>query len=74
MPDYIYLPTNSDRRILEIIPASAVSLQSAKKVPFIVNFVSKKINLKIEVIMLLLKRMIINTPIASVFCLRQSIS
>ncbi len=42
MPEYIYLPTNPDRRILEIIPASAVSLQSAKKVPFIVNFVSKK--------------------------------
>ena len=42
LPDYIYLPTNPDTRILEIIPNSAVSLQSAKKVPFIVSFVSKK--------------------------------
>lgn len=39
MANHIYLPTNPDTKILEIIPHSAVTLQSAKKVPFIVSFV-----------------------------------
>ncbi len=39
MANHIYLPTNPDTKILEIIPQSAISLQSAKKVPFIVSFV-----------------------------------
>jgi hypothetical protein len=39
--NYIYLPTNPDTKILEIIPDSAFSLQSAKKVPFIVSFIGQ---------------------------------
>jgi hypothetical protein len=39
MAPHIYLPTNPDTKILEILPDSAVTLQSAKKVPFIVSFV-----------------------------------
>jgi hypothetical protein len=39
MPTHIYLPTNPDTKIIEILPNSAVSLQSAKKVPFIVSFI-----------------------------------
>lgn len=38
LPSHIYLPTNPNTKILEIIPDSAFSLQSAKKVPFIVSF------------------------------------
>jgi hypothetical protein len=39
MAQHIYLPTNPDTKILEILPDSAVTLQSAKKVPFMVSFV-----------------------------------
>jgi hypothetical protein len=39
--NYIYLPTNPDTKILELMPDSASSLQSAKKVPFIVSFVGQ---------------------------------
>ena len=35
---YIYLPTNPTYRLSNILPKSAVTLQSAKKVPFIVSF------------------------------------
>jgi len=42
LSNHIYLPTNPDTRILEMITNSAVSLQSAKKVPFIVSFVAEK--------------------------------
>ena len=35
---YIYLPTNPTYRLSNIFPKSAVTLQSAKKVPFIVSF------------------------------------
>ena len=35
---YIYLPTNPEYNLSNILPKSAVTLQSAKKVPFIVSF------------------------------------
>ena len=35
---YIYLPTNPTYKLSNILPKSAVTLQSAKKVPFIVSF------------------------------------
>ena len=35
---YIYLPTNPTYRLSNILPKSAITLQSAKKVPFIVSF------------------------------------
>ena len=35
---YIYLPTNPTYRLLNILPKSAITLQSEKKVPFIVSF------------------------------------
>ena len=35
---YIYLPTNPNFKILDILPQTAVTLQSAKKVPFIMSF------------------------------------
>ena len=35
---YIYLPTNPNYRILNLLPDTAVTLQSAKKVPFIMSF------------------------------------
>lgn len=35
---YIYLPTNPNYKILDILPQTAVTLQSAKKVPFIMGF------------------------------------
>lgn len=41
IPSHIYLPTNPNCKILEILPETASSLQSAKKVPFIVSFVGK---------------------------------
>jgi len=41
IPSHIYLPTNPNCKILEILPETASSLQSAKKVPFIVSFIGK---------------------------------
>jgi len=38
---HIYLPTNPNLKIVEILPYTASSLQSAKKVPFIVSFTGK---------------------------------
>ena len=35
---YIYLPTNPNYKILNLLPQTAVTLQSAKKVPFIMSF------------------------------------
>ena len=35
---YIYLPTNPNYKLSNILPKSAITLQSAKKVPFIVSF------------------------------------
>ena len=40
--NHIYLPTNPDTKIIEMITNSAMSLQSAKKVPFLVSFVAQK--------------------------------
>lgn len=42
LPSHIYLPTNPDTKIIDILPNSAFSLQSAKKVPFIVSFIGQK--------------------------------
>ena len=39
--NHIYLPTNPNTKILEIIADSAFSLQSAKKVPFMVSFIGQ---------------------------------
>lgn len=41
LPSHIYLPTNPDTKIIDILPNSAFSLQSAKKVPFIVSFIGQ---------------------------------
>lgn len=41
LPGHIYLPTNPDAKIIDILPNSAFSLQSAKKVPFIVSFIGQ---------------------------------
>jgi len=41
IPSHIYLPTNPNCKIIEILPNTACSLQSAKKVPFIVSFIGK---------------------------------
>ena len=41
IPNHIYLPTNPNFKITEILPNSASSLQSAKKVPFIVSFIGR---------------------------------
>jgi hypothetical protein len=42
IPAYIYLPTNPNFRLTEILPNTASSLQSAKKVPFVVSFLGRK--------------------------------
>ena len=40
--NHVYLPTNPDTKLIELIPSSCKTLQSAKKVPFIVSFKSIK--------------------------------
>lgn len=42
MSDHIYLPTNPDTRLIEMLPNTCKTLQSAKKVPFEVSFLAKK--------------------------------
>lgn len=42
IPNHIYLPTNPNLKITEILPNTASSLQSAKKVPFIVSFIGRE--------------------------------
>ena len=43
----MYLPTNPDTKILDLIVPSAISLQSAKKVPFLVSFTAIRYDVKL---------------------------
>lgn len=42
--DLIYLPTDPETKLLELLPNTCKTLQSAKKVPYEIGFIGKKFN------------------------------